>query len=594
MILKTTGRFAASLLLILSASAAHAAMNGFRPELDRLDQVPRHILPQIAKTVQVQSPSDALVSSPNDFAEVVDYRLGMNDGAWTLEDGVAIWRVRVESVNATAMMLKLKTSGLSSRARMYWFDTEGQLIQEIGDRAGLVASGTRWTPMVRGEAGILELQVPAAEQEQAEVDIDSVGVGYAIPGLQPRSGYCNVDVACSVAGEWSDEARAAVMLQVQVSATTISTCSGILINAASDDRRPRILTANHCHFTADNAADVVTYFNFQSSRCGGAADGNLSQNMTGVNVLFADTESDNKLLQLPAAPPSDYNVFLAGWYVGDQLASSGAAIHYPSGDEERISLFNQEVRTRRILWDGSATQVKTFEVFWTEGVTEPGSSGSGLLNQDHKVIGVLSAGTSSCAAPGGPDYFGRMDIGWQNGLSAYLDPNSTGIDTMDGVELDGPLALADALSVDASGAATIDVLANDSGSQLRLTAVGTPSAGGSVSIQNGVLVYSAPQVSGVDQFSYEVVDANGNTATSEVMVTIKSTAPTSADGGSSGTSVPDSSSEDNSTAGGSSTPQSGNTSSGNSSSGGGSAGIWLLALLAGVVGLRRRSARTRC
>ena len=53
-----------------------------------------------------------------------------------------------------------------------------------------------------------------------------------------------------------------------------------------------------------------------------------------------------------------------------------------------------------------------WSVDWTRGVTEAGSSGSPLfvgVGSTRYVVGQLSGGGSSCAAPGATDYYGRFD-----------------------------------------------------------------------------------------------------------------------------------------------------------------------------------------
>ena len=66
---------------------------------------------------------------------------------------------------------------------------------------------------------------------------------------------------------------------------------------------------------------------------------------------------------------------------------------------------------------------------WELGVTEGGSSGSPLFDQNHRVIGQLYGGGAACAGSvnnGQPDWYGRFDVSWGLGLSEYLDPQELG------------------------------------------------------------------------------------------------------------------------------------------------------------------------
>ncbi len=69
---------------------------------------------------------------------------------------------------------------------------------------------------------------------------------------------------------------------------------------------------------------------------------------------------------------------------------------------------------------------------WEEGVTEPGSSGSPLFDQNHRIIGQLYGGAAACSGTnnnGQYDYYGRLGVSWNNGVDAYLAPSSCGSTT---------------------------------------------------------------------------------------------------------------------------------------------------------------------
>ena len=106
----------------------------------------------------------------------------------------------------------------------------------------------------------------------------------------------------------------------------------------------------------------------------------------------------------------------AGWDVSGSTPSSAVGIHHPSGDIKKICFENnspyQSTAGGAAVWWISA---------WEDGVTEPGSSGSPLFDQNHRIIGQLYGGAAACSGSvnnGAYDYYGRMDV-W---LSGYLDP----------------------------------------------------------------------------------------------------------------------------------------------------------------------------
>ena len=69
------------------------------------------------------------------------------------------------------------------------------------------------------------------------------------------------------------------------------------------------------------------------------------------------------------------------------------------------------------------------------GVTEQGSSGGPLFDQNGRIIGQLFAGSAACSGTidnDGYDVFGRFAISWEKGttpqtrLQDWLDPNGVG------------------------------------------------------------------------------------------------------------------------------------------------------------------------
>lgn len=89
-----------------------------------------------------------------------------------------------------------------------------------------------------------------------------------------------------------------------------------------------------------------------------------------------------------------------------------------------------------------------------------------------------------------------------------------------------PVATADTAQTTANTAVTIDVLANDTGSSITLTSVGTPSSG-TAAISSSKVVYTpASGFTGTATFTYIITDSVGQNATGNVSVTVSSAAST--------------------------------------------------------------------
>ena len=119
-----------------------------------------------------------------------------------------------------------------------------------------------------------------------------------------------------------------------------------------------------------------------------------------------------------------------------------------SGDRKKISTYLGALINSSIGNVGSHWKVYWVNTETNHGVTEGGSSGSSIYNQNHHIVGTLSSGASACvnggAGPGtgpyAPDYYGKMSYHWdgnnpipeQDKLKYFLDPENTGLETLHG------------------------------------------------------------------------------------------------------------------------------------------------------------------
>lgn len=401
-----------------------------------LDGIPLHVLSTDALQRVRASLPPAGSRGPTRLALSVPMPLDLADGTWTESDGVAIWRTRVYSAGATLLIAAFDRFDLPEGAELRFSDAAGTTVQGPYTAHDRNADGGLWTALVPGEDGLIELRVPVAARDQIALHLALLGHGEAElrdGGIRAKSGSCNVDVACAAGDAWRTEIRSVVRLQIPSSTPGFVTlCTGQLVNNSLQDDKPYVLTANHCGITASSAAGVVAYFNFQTSTCGGSPNGSLTQNQTGARRVFADARSDHTLLELTAAPRAEYNAHLSGFDASaSAVPQSGVSIHHPNGDEKRISTFSSPAPRNNGVCLGNfvagtgicdGTIIDTFRVSWSSGVTEQGSSGGGLWNQNDRLVGVLSGGNSSCASPSSNDFYGRLDLAWSNGLAAYLDP----------------------------------------------------------------------------------------------------------------------------------------------------------------------------
>jgi hypothetical protein len=243
-------------------------------------------------------------------------------------------------------------------------------------------------------------------------------------------------VVCPIGAAWSNEIRSVALYTVE----GLSACSGTLISDVAGDRRAFFLTANHCDISPDNASTVVVYWNYQSATCGTHGPGSLAQNQSGAIFRAAKADVDVTLIELAQIPDRSFQVYYSGWERTGVAPAGAVGIHHPDADVKAISFSSTTLTTVNscIGTGGSSTH---WQVIWNSGVTEPGSSGSGIWNPaTHKLTGTLSGGGSSCGSPTLPDCYGKFSVAWNLGVDAserlmdWLDPLNTGATSVNGLD----------------------------------------------------------------------------------------------------------------------------------------------------------------
>ena len=263
-------------------------------------------------------------------------------------------------------------------------------------------------------------------------------VGFFLRSLDEiaTSGFCEVDVNCSEGDQWDNQKNGVVLLSLKTNSSVVY-CSGTLINNTARDCVPYILSADHCveNISDNNLEQSSVYFNYENSLCD-LENANLNNFVLGLTFRASSSftnGSDFLLLELNDTIPLNYKPFFNGWNKSESVFSSGVSIHHPKGSVKKISTYNTNLLTAN--QDG-LTDDAYWEVTWEEttnghGVTETGSSGAPIFNEEKLVVGALSVGTSFCSKPEDPDYYGKLSYSWNSQLDSskrldvWLDPLQT-------------------------------------------------------------------------------------------------------------------------------------------------------------------------
>ena len=420
-----------------------------------------------AKVAVVLEPPDLQKLRMEDELTPVPYRYAVSlvtdidpagSGEWTTSmDGTRIWRVTVKAPGALATTLYFDQFRLPGSGRLFIYNPKrthvlGAFTAENNNSRNLFA-----TALLQGDEFTLEYNAIAGTTETPLLHLSEVAYAYRgvrdpnkAPGDFGQSGPCEVNINCQEGAAWQLQKRGAVRISVKRSGSSFW-CSGSMINNARNDRKQYLLTADHCgaNTTETDWNQWIFYFGYESLLCPNPVDEPSSNTMTGgKRIAFGgdsgNTGSDFFLMLLNEPVPVSYNVFYNGWSREDIPSPFGVGIHHPQGDIKKISTYTTPLQTSN--WSGG-TLLSHWKVNWAatmsnHGVTERGSSGSPIFDNNGRIVGTLTGGDSQCdsSSLNAPDYYGKFSWHWdKNGtdsascLKYWLDPDNTGILVLDGM-----------------------------------------------------------------------------------------------------------------------------------------------------------------
>ena len=389
-------------------------------------------------------------------------------GSWTaLPDGGHVWRLSIESPGAIGIRVQIAGLSLPDSCEIVAY-ASGDPAQIRGPYAARALDGRNrfWTGTVFAEGVTVECHCPPdVPLDQVRFEVKQIIHIYRDPLAPEKVGNCHNDVTCYP--EWATVGNGVAGIG-SVGEAGYIWCTGCLLN----DQSPAtfidyFMTANHCVASQGEADDTEFYWFYQTGACNGSAPSLLSVPRTegGADYLAGRTEAagnDFAFLRLRTATPG--GVTYAGWSSATPGASEVlTGIHHPDGSFKRISFCRLD-----------SSDANFWNVQWTDGVTEPGSSGSPLFNARKEFIGQLYGGYSSCADLSGIDYYGRFNVSYPF-ISQWLA--SSAITLAPTYRLHSALAAAgQTIAVTASGAWTATV----NQAWIEITSGGTGTGNGTV------------------------------------------------------------------------------------------------------------------
>ncbi|MEM7369014.1 MAG: trypsin-like peptidase domain-containing protein [Bacteroidota bacterium] len=395
-------------------------------------------------------------------ADKLPYRFGYefevdlslkNAGHWIkLPNGDRLWRLKLSSPQALSISLIYEEFYLPKGGSLFLYSPDKQHVLGAFTSENNKAYRKFSTSLLPGQSSILEYYEPADVKGQGIIHVSKVIHAYRGMGLSASRGFgdagaCNNNINCPEGLDWQTESRAVAL----IIEGGFRACTGAMINTVRDDCTPYLLTANHCL-----SSDVNTWmfmFNYDSPTCQ-SMNGPTNMTVSGAILRSNGISSDFALIELSTPPPPSYQVFHAGFSAVDLPADSSVGIHHPAGDVKKIS-FDYDTALHDFWFAGVPNTHWTVSE-WEDGTTEPGSSGSPLFDQNHRIVGQLHGGDALCSAQDEYDSYGKLAYSWNRQshpsqqLQFWLDPDHTGIDLMNGKEC--------ALSPSATDLAVVQIL----------------------------------------------------------------------------------------------------------------------------------------
>jgi PKD repeat protein len=390
-----------------------------------------------------------------------------NSGTWIdLDNGKSIWQLRLSSEGATACAIHFESFALPQGSELFVYSTDksevlGPYTSEDNQDGAQYAIG-----LLSGNDVILEYIAPKQKSITGEISIvypdihifafSYVYRGSELFGLKEKdtgfgaSDACQVNANCPEGDNWRTQQKGIARIYA-VDGMTAGYCSGTLINTTRGDQTTYFLTADHCGGEASTISlnQWIFRFNYESAGCTTGSEPTYNS-VTGCSRKARGAlngGSDFLLLQLNTTATNIKNIggVYNGWSRSTSASPSGVSIHHPSGDIKKISTYTSTLASS--TYNGGTGNVGAtnahWRVYWAQtatnhGVTEGGSSGSPIFNNNGLVVGTLSGGLSYCDATNQPDLYGKMSYHWtSNGsdpseqLEYWLDPDGTGATTCD-------------------------------------------------------------------------------------------------------------------------------------------------------------------
>ncbi|MBK7382761.1 MAG: hypothetical protein IPI81_05420 [Flavobacteriales bacterium] len=367
-------------------------------------------------------------------------------GRWdVLPEGMLLCRLAIHSDEAVMLSVQFDQWELNEGDVVYLYNADRTHFIGGFDAANRGEDGTMATAVVPGDEVVIEYRTTGIHRRPARLHLASITHGYVDifrfnadgngsrdywPGFE--SAICQVNISCPQAAAWQTEKRSVAMFLRPDG----DGCTGNLVNNTQTPGRPYFHIAQHCY--APTTSQWVFYFNYEAAQCTGThaqmSEGPTNQTLTGATLRANYYYSDAGLVELSSSPPTNYNVYYAGWDRSGAVPQTTSLIEHPMYDVKKFA-FNADPSTTYTFPNGIACWEGTWEI----GLLQATASGAPAFDQNHRMVGHMYDGAQNCTnLTSLPSQMVKFSGQWNGPTAAerlrdWLDPSNT-VMTLDGYD----------------------------------------------------------------------------------------------------------------------------------------------------------------
>lgn len=363
--------------------------------------------------IQAKSPQvGAAISAPEEWNEQ------LRQLNWQmLDEEMAEAFVEFQVNQAPAYSIGLYWAPVPENASIQFYDPQNGTVISRVTAATERENGLFFSELNEGNRIGMRILAPYAEREHFNLRIEVISylyhdIKHTLKDTAEigKSKSCNIDINCASGanGNAIKKIRSAVAKIIyRDTNNSYYLCTGQLINTLEKQNDVYMLTAGHCLGQQTKQLPANFYWNFESQACYSSKAKNFQVTQGGASILSYQYNGnpaegrDFALLRLNQLPPID--TVLLGWNAGKiPSAYTLYGIHHPAGDLKKYA-FGENLGLQKFPRENFVM------TRWLQGLTEGGSSGSGLYaieNGEAYLYGILSGGTdATCYSSNNHDYY---------------------------------------------------------------------------------------------------------------------------------------------------------------------------------------------